>query len=133
MGGALLALPVVVALFKVDILNQRLLLVVSGFCFVLGTVFVCNAQAFAFFTFARRSEVEFHHEQQQRLILNSAYYPETTEPVKAAAELEDVRKRASYKRRLARRNRRGAIVCLWTSGTLFYAGLFFGTAAILLG
>lgn len=87
-GGALLALPAAVALFQVNIKAEKVWLIAAAACFVLAVIAVCLAQAFAFFTMARRAEAEWHFEQEQRTLIGSVHYPQVVEPEKARKDAQ---------------------------------------------
>ena len=131
-GGALVAIPTAVALFKADIAQARLYLTCAAALFVLGLLLVVLAQAAAFFTMARRSEAETNYEFEQDLIANLRHYikdPEARE--KATADARAYNKAAVDKISGSNVWRLAALIFFWTSAIAFVAGCWFRARAIL--
>jgi hypothetical protein len=76
-GGALVAIPAAVALFKADPENAKYDLIFAGLLFVAGLLAIVIAQASAFFVLARREEAERFLAQRQIVLLASEHYPGT--------------------------------------------------------
>jgi hypothetical protein len=132
-GGALIALPAAVALFQVDGKAQKILLIESAGCFIASILLVCVSQAFAFFTMARRSESEWHYEQEARVLVGATHYPTVVEPTKANAEAQAMRDIAVKKIQHSNKYRYGGIYTMWASLVFFLIGCYFGSRAIVFG
>ena len=74
-GGALVAIPAAVALFKADPEKARYDLIFAGLLFVAGLLSIVIAQASAFFVLARREEAERFLAQQQIACLHQYIIP----------------------------------------------------------
>jgi hypothetical protein len=85
-GGALVAIPTAAALFKADPMQAKTSLIAAGLCFVAGLILIVMAQAFAFFTQARRSESERLLAERQIVLLAEVHYPDATQQSQRAAE-----------------------------------------------
>lgn len=130
-GGALIALPTAVALFRFDAKLQKVALITAGSFFIAGLLLVCLAQMFAFFTMARRSEAEQIQENSQRLITGSTHYPAIVDPKKTKKEVDDNDAEATEKMKSSDWYRFGGILATWLSVAAFIAGCLFGVHAIL--
>ena len=132
-GGALVALPAAVTVFKVDTTGQKIVLIIGAACFVLGLIAICLAQACAFFVMARRSEAQWCYEQEQRVLVNMVHYqavaPAAQSKTDAAKFLADGNKKIDASNCW----RTAAIGVYWLSIGLFLAGCAFGAEAVLSG
>lgn len=127
-GGALVALPTAVALFKVEPQNSKASLIASAACLVVALILVVCANGCAFFTMAKRSESLHFIANRQAIIAANRHFPPTDElnPEKVAENQRDAdgRMRASNVWRLA------GLVLFWLSIVLFISGCTFGLCAV---
>lgn len=130
-GGALIALPAAVALFGVKAEQQKYWLVASAGCFVLTLLLVCLAQAFAFFTMARRSEAEKLQENNHIVSTVAQYFPERMSAADCADEVKKNDTEAGNKVNASNKYRGCGILVFWTANVAFIFGCLFGARAIL--
>lgn len=132
-GGALVALPAAIAVFKVDVVQAKTVLVIAAACFVLGLIAICLAQACAFFTMARRAEAQWCYEQEQRVLVNATHYPTVVPAAQAKIDAKKFLDDGNKKIDNSNYWRGFAIGAYWVAIVLFLAGCAFGARAILLG
>ena len=132
-GGALVALPAAIALFKVDAAQAKTVLVTAAACFVLGLLAICLAQACAFFTMARRSEAQWCYEQEQRVLVNTTHYPTVVLAAQAKVDAKKFLDGGNKKIDDSNYWRGFAIGIYWLAVILFLAGCTFGAKAVLSG
>jgi hypothetical protein len=130
-GGGLLAIPTVVALFRADPKDVKLLLICAAGAFVGGLLFVVAAQVCAFFVMANRSEAAVQFKYEEVELLAAVHYP-------AAADVQTGRTTRAQTNRtvaLSKINRsniwRAASLCfVGIALFLFIAGCLFGAEAV---
>jgi hypothetical protein len=133
-GGALVAIPAAVALFKADPEKAKYDLVFAGVLFVAGLLSIAIAQASAFFVFARREEAERSLAQQQIVMLAALHYPGTPEmQAQRASEAAACEQHSNERMARSDRWRKAALVLFWLALLFFVVGCLFGTRAILKG
>jgi len=125
--GGLVALPAAVSLFGVKVTDHHFLLIASGACFMFSIAIVCIAQAFAFFTFARRSDAEWHYEQEQFLRVGAKHFPTEARFSEVSAKIEAEQIKAADKFRSSTHYRRRSIWTLLVCAALFYGGVVFAS------
>jgi hypothetical protein len=126
-GGALVALPAAIALFKVDVAAAKVVLV------VLGLIAICLAQACAFFTMARRSEAQWCYQQEQRVLVNTTHYPTVVLAAQAKIDAKQFLDDGNKKIDDSDYWRSFAIGAYWLAVILFLIGCAFGAKAVLVG
>jgi hypothetical protein len=133
-GGALVAIPAAVALFKADPEKAKYDLVFAGVLFVAGLLSIVIAQASAFFLFARREEAERSLTQQQIVILTTLHYPGTSEmQAQRASEAAAYEQHSNERKIRSGQWRKAALVLFWLALGFFVVGCYFGAQAILKG
>jgi hypothetical protein len=132
-GGALVAIPTGAALFKADPIQAKTSLIAAGLCFVAGLISIVMAQAFAFFTQARRAESESLFADQQIALLATVHYPDPNLHSPRASEAATCEQQANAKIARSHQWRRAALAAFWLALLCFIAGCYFGARAILPG
>jgi hypothetical protein len=128
-GGALVALPTALALFKVEPHHSEKALIAAAFCLVAALVGVTLATGCAFFTMAKRSEASHFIANRQAIVTANRHYPPSDElnPAKASENQSNADKRNSTSNTW----RFLGLALFWLSIALFIAGCLFGICAIL--
>jgi hypothetical protein len=131
-GGALVALPAAVALFKADPDKAKYDLITAGLLFVAGLLSISIAQASTFFVLARREEAERFLAQQQITLLASVHYRSTPD-VEAQRSKEAAACEQRSNQSLVRSDqwRKAGLWSFWLALIFFVVGCCFGALAIL--
>jgi hypothetical protein len=124
-GGALIAIPTVIALFQADPKQARFELVKAAACFVLGLLFIVGAQAASSLTMSRRSESEQAYEHLSYLIGEEDPDEDTKRKIRDYYDMGS--------RKIVRSNYlwKAGGVLFWLSIVAFVIGCWFGARAVL--
>jgi hypothetical protein len=131
-GGALVAIPTAVALFKADITQGKFYLTFAAALFVAGLLLVVLAQAAAFFTMGRRSESKLSFQYEQTALANLRHY--ITDPKERDTGISQARSynsTANAKIGASNKWRLSGLIFFWSSVGAFIVGCYFGARAIL--
>jgi hypothetical protein len=130
-GGGLLTIPTAVTLFKTDIQQVKVPLIVAALCFVGSLILVIVTHTAAFFTMAKRSESEQLREHQQLVFINANNLTEIDEVKRSLLVGMDLQKVADKKVDLSNGCRMIGICFFWSALLIFIGGCGFGAWAIL--
>lgn len=132
-GGALVALPAVVTLFKVDVAMAKPQLFFAGYCFVMGVLAVCVSHTLAFLCMSRRSEAENHFESEELFLIRAEHFPLQFDVAEAKTASQEHQKAGIKKLATSNRYRLLWIAHLWISVGLFLLGCIGGARSMLPG
>jgi hypothetical protein len=131
-GGALVAIPAAVALFKTDPEKAKYNLIFAGLLFAAGLLAIVIAQASAFFVLARREEAERFLAQRQIVLLASEHYPGTPDvQAQRAREAAACDERSNQSMARSDQWRKAGLWSFWLALIYFVVGCCFGALAIL--
>jgi hypothetical protein len=102
-GGALVAIPAVVALFGIDAKAVARNLLIAAGLFVLGLLFSWLSGIGGFFALSRRADRDYQNAEATKVTLYKDYYPDETKKAQQTGQIEDLS-------RLIKRHHRAFVV-----------------------
>jgi hypothetical protein len=130
-GGALVAIPAVIALFGIDAKAVTPNLLIAAGLFVIGLLLSWLSGIGGFFTLSRRSDRDYQHAEATKATLYRDCYPDKTKRAKQTDQIEQ-------QSRLVKRHHRAfviyrifTILFSFLSLAAFVAGTVFGGLTIL--